>query len=76
MKPVLISEEGKWSFNKTESINLELTDDNTLKFVSNGSSHIGETPHFGFSVYNKEDPEEANFIGHYAFYLYPYMIAK
>ena len=76
LKPVLISEEGKWSFNKTESINLELTDDNTLKFVSNGSSHIGETPHFGFSVYNKEDPEEANFIGHYAFYLYPYMIAK
>ena len=76
LKSVLISNKGEMTFKKTDSINLELTNDNKLKFISNGSSHIGETPHFGFALFNKEDADQTNFLGLYGSYLDPYMIAK
>ena len=76
LKSVVISSDGQASFSPSASVDLLPANSRVLAFEANGSTDLTNAHSFGFGLFNNAVADNSNFIGFYALYFFPYMIAQ
>ena len=76
LKSVLLSSDGQATFSPSASVDLLPANSRVLAFEANGSTDLTNAHSFGFGLFNSAVADNSNFVGFYALYFFPYMIAQ